>query len=147
MTDAIIPGGTQIDSLRQNEFEVHLEGQVLKGIFSVSGLVTFKLDIKPSQSKLMYDPITLVKMVQRDPELPFNKWLRETVAAGDDIQRPSRALAIVALDDGIEIRRWTLNGAWISAIAYSTFSPANVDLVEETLTIHYQNLSEAWAGA
>ena len=146
MTDAIVPAGTQIDSLRQNEFEVLLEGERLVGIFKITGLVTFRLDVKPAQTRLMQDPITLSKMVQRDPNLPFNTWLRETVKAADDIHRPTRTLAIVAMDDGLETRRWTLNEAWISQIKYSDFSPANVELVEETLTIHFESITETWLG-
>lgn len=146
MTDAIVPAGTQIDSLRQNEFEVLLDDERLSGVFKVAGLTTFRLDIKPSQTKLMRDPITLTKMVQRDPNLPFNRWLRETVAAGEDIDRPKRSLAILAMDDGVETRRWTLNDAWISQIKYSDFSSGNVELVEETITIQFESITEKWLG-
>ncbi|MBK8026887.1 MAG: phage tail protein [Chloroflexi bacterium] len=146
MTDSTTTSGSQIDSLRQNEFEVQLEGQRVSGIFTVSGLVPFKLDMSASQPVLKQKPIVLTKLVQRDPTLPFNAWLRETVAAGAGAKRPTRTLAIVVLDDGIETRRWTLNDAWISQIAYSDFSTANVELVEETITLHYESITEVWLG-
>ncbi len=136
-----------IDSLSANEFEVQLDGEVVKGVFRISGLVPFKLEVKPSMTKVVREPFTLSKMVQRDPEVAFNRWLRETVAATDDLSRPSRTLEILAIDDGEETRRWTIKGAWISEIAYSDFNTASGDLIEETVTIHYDEISERWQSA
>ncbi len=133
-----------IDSLSANEFEVQLDGEVVKGVFRISGLVPFKLEVKPSMTKVVREPFTLSKMVQRDPEIAFNRWLRESVAATDDLSRPSRTLEILAIDDGEETRRWTIKGAWISEIAYSDFNTASGDLIEETVTIHYDVISERW---
>ena len=106
--------GFNIHSLSANEFEVQLDGEVVKGVFRISGLVPFKLDVKPSMTKVVHEPFKLAKMVQRDPEIAFNRWLRETIAATDDLARPSRTLEILAIDDGEETRRWTIKGAWIS---------------------------------
>ncbi len=136
-----------IDSLSANEFEVQLDGEVVKGVFRISGLVPFKLEVKPSMTKIVREPFTLSKMVQRDPEIAFNRWLRETVAATDDLSRPSRTLEILAIDDGEETRRWTIKGAWISEVAYSDFNTASGDLIEETVTIHYDEISERWQPA
>ncbi len=133
-----------IDSLSANEFEVLLDGVRLQGVFRISGLLPFKLDVKPSLTKLVRDPFKLSKMVQRDPELPFNRWLRDTVASRDDIVRPTRLLEILAVDDGQETRRWTVTEAWISEIAYSDFNTGSSDLVEETVTIHYDDIEEKW---
>ncbi len=142
-TTAIV-AHTHVDSLLANEFAVLLDGETVKGVFKVSGLLPFKLEVKPSLTKLVRDPFKLSKMVQRDPELPFNRWLRETIAAKDDIVRPTRTLEIIAIDDGEESRRWTVKGAWISEISYSDFSSASSDLIEETVTIHYDDIIETW---
>lgn len=133
-----------IDSLSANEFEVLLDGVRLQGVFRVSGLLPFKLEVKPSLTKLVREPFKLAKMVQRDPQLPFNVWLRDTVASRDDIVRPTRTLEILAVDDGRETRRWTVTEAWISEIAYSDFNTGSSDLVEETVTIHYDDIEEKW---
>ena len=134
-----------IDSLSANEFEVLLDGERVQGVFKVSGLLPFKLEVKPSITKLVRDPFKLSKMVQRDPDLPFNRWLRETIEAKDDIARPMRRVEILAIDDGEEIRRWIVSGAWISEISYSDFSSSSSELIEETLTLHYEDISETWA--
>jgi T4-like virus tail tube protein gp19 len=144
MADEATALAIHIDSLSANEFEVRIDGQTVKGVFKVSGLLPFKLDVKPSLTKLVRDPFKLSKMVQRDPNLPFNKWVRETVEAKNDIVRPTRTLDILAIDDGEEIRRWTIKNAWISEIAYSDFNSASSDLIEETLTIHYDDVNETW---
>jgi hypothetical protein len=133
-----------MDSLSANEFEVRVDGETVKGVFKVNGLLSFKLEVKPSLTKLVRDPFKLSKMVQRDPNLPMNRWVRETVGAKDDIVRPTRTLDILAVDDGEEIRRWTITGAWISEISYSDFDSASSNLIEETLTIHYDDISETW---
>jgi len=133
-----------IDSLSANEFEVLLDGERMQGVFRVSGLLPFKLDVKPSLTKLVRDPFKLSKMVQRDPALPFNQWLQETFAARDDIVRPTRTLEIVAVDDGHETRRWTVKEAWISEISYSDFNTGSSDLIEETVTIHYDDILVSW---
>ncbi len=143
---AIQPVGVQaIDSLSANEFAVQLEDEKIGGIFKVSGLVSFKLDAKTTSAlKLVKEPFKIVKMVQRDPKNPFNKWLRETVASQTDIVRPKRTLVISAIDDGVETRRWTVKGAWIIAVSYSDFNTASNELIEETLTIQWDEIEETW---
>ncbi len=133
-----------LDSLTANEFAVEIEGEVATGIFRVSGLTTFKLEMKPGETKPTKAPIKIAKMVQRDAKLPFNQWLRETIEAGDDSVRPTRTLAVVAIDNGVETRRWTFEKAYISAIEYSDFDNGSGELVEETLTIHFDSLTETW---
>jgi hypothetical protein len=144
MADETTALAMHIDSLSANEFEVRIDGETVKGVFKVSGLLTFKLEIKPSLTKFVRDPFKISKMVQRDPNMPFNRWVRETVGAKEDIVRPVRTVDILAIDDGEEIRRWTIKGAWISEISYSDFNSASSDLIEETLTIHYEDISETW---
>ena len=144
MADETKSLAVHIDSLSANEFEVLLDGDRLQGVFRVSGLLPFKLDVKPSLTKLVREPFKLSKMVQRDPQLPFNRWLRDTVASRDDIVRPTRTLEIVAVDDGKETRRWTVKEAWISEISYSDFNSGSSDLIEETVTIHYDDIEEKW---
>ncbi len=135
-----------VDSLSANEFSVEIDGQPTQGIFRVSGLTPFKLDVKPSLRKLMHEPIKLAKMVQYDSELPFNRWLRETAEAKDDIVRPVRVLEIIATDEGVETRRWRLKGAWISEVSYTDFDTGSGELVQETLLIQYDYIETIWPG-
>ena len=144
MADETSALAIHIDSLSANEFEVRVDGETVKGIFKVSGLLPFKLEVKPALTKLVRDPFKISKMVQRDPMTAFNRWVRETVTAKDDIVRPIRTVDILAIDDGEEIRRWTITGAWISEISYSDFNSASSDLIEETLTIRYDDITETW---
>jgi phage tail-like protein len=135
-----------IDSLCANEFMVELEGQPLEGVFRVSGLITFKLDTKTTNAlKKVQEAFKLTKMVQRDGNNVFNRWLRETVKAKDDIVRPKRTLAVIAVDDGVETRRWTVKGAWITEVAYTDFDSGNSEMVEETITIKFDDIEETWA--
>lgn len=127
-----------VDSLVANEFEVEIEGEQLLGVFRVDSLVTFQLD---ADGERIYLPFQLVKMVQRDGNSIFNKWLRETLAGGC----PRRELAVVAIDDGVETRRWVIKGAWISRVAYSGFDTGAADMVEEIVTIQYDALEEIWS--
>jgi hypothetical protein len=137
-----------IDSLSANEFVVEIEGEKVGGVFRIAGLVSFKLDVKGTSAlKNMKEPFKIVKMVQRDPQNAFNRWLVETVTAKADIVRPKHTLAIIAVDDGVEIRRWTVNGAWISEVAYSEFNTGSGDLIEETITIQWDEIEETWGSA
>ncbi len=138
---------TAVDSLIANEFGVELDGETLTGIFRVDGLVTFKLTVSGGESSmdLIHEPFRITKMVQRDGNNSFNKWLRETVNTPLGHSRPRRELAVVAVDDGVETRRWTAKGAWISQVAYSAFDSASSEMVEETVTIHYDSLEETWS--
>jgi hypothetical protein len=130
-----------VDSLVANEFHVELDGEELLGIFRVDGLTTFKINAAGARE---FEPFQLVKMVQRDGNNPFNKWLRETMATLGS-ERPRRELAVVAVDDGVETRRWVIEGASISEVSYSSFDNASSEMVEERVTIHYEGLQEIWS--
>ena len=130
-----------VDSLVANEFEVELEGEKMLGVFRVDGLTTFLLNEKGER---VLQPFHLVKMVQRDGNNPFNKWLRETMTTVGS-ERPRRELAVVAVDDGIETRRWVVQGAWISEVRYNSFDIASTEMVEEIATIQYTALTEVWS--
>lgn len=135
-----------IDSLIANEFRVELDGEKVAGVFTISGLISFKLEVKTTnQLKKATEPFKLTKMVQRDPENPFNRWLRETYAAGADIARPTRTLTIIAVDDGTEIRRWTVKKAWISEVSFSDFNSGSSEMVEETIHIRYEEIEETFS--
>lgn len=138
------PGGVAVDSLTANEFAVEIEGERASGIFRVTGLTPFKLDVKPSMTKVLREPLKIAKMVQRDPNNPFNRWLQDSTRSKEDIIRPTRRLAIVALDEGVETRRWEVIGAYIVEVTYSEFNTAARDLVEEVLTIMYERIDEVW---
>jgi phage tail-like protein len=141
-----VSGPRAIDSLSANEFAIEIDGERASGIFKVSGLVSFKLDVRTTTSlKEIKEPFKIVKMVQRDPNLPFNRWLRETQAAKADIVRPTRTIAVIAIDDGVETRRWTVNNAWVSEVSYSEFNTGSGELIEETLTIQWDSIEESWA--
>lgn len=136
-----------IDSLSANEFAVELDGAAVTGIFRVTGLIAYKLDVRPSLTKAQRDPFTIYKMVQREPELPFNRWIRETIGTKDDIVHSRRIVDIVALDDGVEVRRWRVKGAWISEISYSDFDSGSSELMQQRLTIQYDQIEEIWPEA
>lgn len=135
----------QIDSLSANEFAVYLNDEVVPGVFRISGLIPFKLNLQPGTAQAEHPPFRLAKMTQRDPALPFNRWMQESLAAEPRQPRPTRTLAIVALDEGQETRRWTAREAWISEISYSDFNSASGELVEEVITIHYGSIQVTWA--
>jgi hypothetical protein len=145
-SSAIVTAGETIDSLSANEFAVEVDGARAAGIFRVSGMTPFKLDVKPSLTKIVREPFKITKIVQRDATLPFNRWVRETLAARDDIVRPERTVAVIALDEGVETRRWIFTGAKIIQISYSDFNTGSGELIEETLTIMYEDCAESWAG-
>jgi hypothetical protein len=126
-----------VDSLVANEFEVELDGETLLGVFRVDSLTPFKLGDDGTPVNV---PFRLVKMVQRDGDNAFNRWLRESRSG----VRPTRTISVVAIDDGIETRRFTFNGAWISEVSYHTFDTALGDMVEEVVTINYESVEETW---
>src|SRR5262245_44087962 len=146
MTDATSPttGVQAVDSLSANEFAVEIDGERVTGIFRISGFFSFKMEVKPGLNKVVHEPFKIAKMVQRDGNNAFNRWIRDTILAKDDIARPKRRLDVIAIDDGVETRRWTMAGAWISQIGYSDFNSALGELVEEILTIEHQEVEESW---
>lgn len=133
-----------IDTLSANEFAVFLDGEAIQGVFTISGLAPFRLDVTPSLIKAMRSPLRLSRMLQKDPTLPFNRWLRESAEAGDDVVRPLRTLDIVAMDEGVESRRWSVIGAWVSEIAYSDFDSGSGELIQEKLVIQYDRIDTIW---
>ena len=136
-----------VDSLVANEFEVELEGENLLGVFRIEGFVSFSLGAEGGETSMQRQqvPFKLVKMVQRDGNSAFNKWLRETTSTSSGHLRPRRNLAIVAVDDGVETRRWSIKGAWISDVRYSTLDNASSEMVEETITVQFDELEEIWS--
>lgn len=130
-----------IDSLSANEFAVELDGEAVTGVFGVSGLCSLSLEGRTP----VHRPLVLSKMVQRDPGLPANRWVRDTLA--NPPARVTRSLAVVALDEGVETRRWVLRDAWISGVEYSDFDSGSQALVEERLTIQHGGVEEVWPEA
>jgi len=142
---AAVNSQRSLDSLVANEFVFEINDESVTGIFTIVGLVTLSLELQADGSvKKANTPFTVSKMVQRDPRNPFNTWIRETFAAVDQRERPTRTLKIVAVDNGQPIREWTINEAWISGIQYSDFDSGSGEMVEESVTIHYGSLDENW---
>jgi phage tail-like protein len=135
-------GVQTIDSLSANEFTVELDGEVVTGIFSVSGLHIRCMDLAAGQ--LVNRPVTITKMVQQNPDLPFNRWTRETLTS--PTSKVTRRLAIVAMDEGVETRRWVYSEAWISDIAFSDFDMSSQELIAERITIQHNGVEEVWPG-
>jgi hypothetical protein len=133
-----------VDSLVANEFAVEIGGEVASGIFGVSGLTLFQLDDDGNRIKPSFE---ITKMVERDADNAFNKWHRETVDNRDSDTRPTRTVAIVAIDDGIETRRWIAKDAYIANIRYSDYDTASFEMIEETYTIMYSEIEELWTYA
>lgn len=128
-----------VDSLVANEFDILIDNQPMHGVFRIDGLVTFKLN---EHGERVFEPFRIIKMVQRDANNPFNSWLRASTAP--NAQKPRRTISILAVDDGIETRRWTVRGAWIQQVTYSAFDTASHDMVEEIITVYYDSIEEAF---
>lgn len=131
----------QIDSLIANEYQVELNGETVNGIFRISHLQTFATDEAGNRLK---PPFVIAKMVQRDGNLPINLWLRDTMTARNGGEAVTRDLIILAVDDGVVIRRWTVRGARIINVAYSDFDSSTSVMVEESLTVAYDDIEEEW---
>ena len=142
MTTETSSGIRAIDSLSANEFHVEIDGVIATGIFGVSGIASRRVD--HNAGRLVNQPITLTKMVQQDPKLPFNQWTRETLA--NPTGRVTRQIAVVAMDEGQETRRWVFKDAWISDISFSDFDTSRDELVEERLVIQHHGVEEVWPG-
>ncbi|MFP4324050.1 MAG: phage tail protein [Anaerolineales bacterium] len=138
-------GIRMVDSLSANEFHLEINGQIATGIFSVSGLTPFSLKVDENSKPVSvnFPPLVITKMVQQDPTLPFNAWVREAVEARGQTL-PTREIAIVAMDEGIETRRWIYQNAWISEVTFSDFDTALDYLVEEKITLRYGAVVEVW---
>lgn len=132
-----------LDSLCANEFAVEIDGQRADGIFRVVGLILFRSSNESPQET----PLTITKMVQRDPNTPFNQWLLETMNVAEISQRPKRTVSVIALDDGVETRRWTFVNAQIVAVTYSEFDSSSRELVEERISMHYGSVEHIWSQA
>lgn len=127
-------GGVKaVDSLSAYEFHVEIDGQQVKGVFGVSGLTSFVLDGT-------LPPLTVTKMVQQNPHNTFNAWIRESMNGS----RPTRSLAVVAMDEGVETRRWVYHNAVITGVHFSDFDTASSELVEEQVTIQADQVEEHW---
>ncbi len=126
-------GVKAVDSLSAYEFHVEIDGQQVKGVFGVSGLASFVLDGA-------LPPLTITKMVQQDPTTAFNAWTRESMNGS----KPTRALAVVAMDEGVETRRWVYHNAVITGIRFSDFDTASSELVEEQVAIQAERVEERW---
>jgi hypothetical protein len=136
MTNAL-----QVDSLIANEFAFEINGNAISGVFGISDLTTYATDGDGNRIK---PPFKVSKMVERDGNNAFNKWLRETMAARDNRDKPCRDVAVVAVDDGVETRRWTARNAWIQSISYSNFDSGSFEMVAETFVIAYDDIEETW---
>lgn len=134
------PTWVAVDSLVANEFAVEIDGTTVLGVFRVAGLTSFKLD---ENQQRVYEPFQIVKMVQRDGNNVFNTWLRESAEG----TRPRRRVSVIAIDDGVETRRWTAVNAWIGEVAYSAFDTASSEMVEEIVTIHFESMEESWSAS
>ncbi len=139
---ALVNSVRSLDSLVANEFVLELDGEPVTGVFSISGLVSFKID--PQNETPINEPFCIAKMLQRDPHNRFNVWLRETISARPGGARPRRTLTVLAVDNAVVIRRWVAKGAWISEVRYSDFNTASGELVEETVIVYYDALETEW---
>lgn len=127
-----------LDSLVANEFAVEINGESTMGVFRVLGFTPYHVDAnQPKQ-------VTITKMVQRDVNSPFNKWLRESETSGT---AATRDMAIIAIDDGMETRRWTLKGAYIISVSYSDFDSSSIEMVEERITVGYTSVDHRWSAS
>lgn len=132
----------QLDSLIANEFAFEIEGDKVSGIFTINGLHTYATNTDGERIK---PPFIVTKMVQRDGNLAFNRWLQETIDARDSDDNPTRTVAVVAVDDGVETRRWTVHGAYIREVSYSDFDTSSFEMIAERYVIGYEDIDETWS--
>ena len=133
-----------VDSLSSNEFVLEINQQRVSGVFSVTGLSSYALKLEDGKPVGMeYPPLMVTKMVQQDSTLVFNEWTRETVAARGT-RLPTRDLAVVAMDEGVETRRWVYRNCWISSIEFSDFDTGLEFLIEEKITVQHGGVEEVW---
>jgi hypothetical protein len=130
-----------IDSLVSNEFAFEINGTRVNGILQISQLVTLRLNADGTRS---LPPFEVSKIVERDANSAFNLWLRETLEGRNAGTRARRDVTVVAVDDGIETRRWTARSAWIQEVRYSTFDSASFEMVAETYIIAYDDIEDSW---
>lgn len=126
-----------LDSLCANEFAVEVNGERVEGVFRVSGLTLFK-------SGGIEDSVLITKMVQRDGNNVINRWLRETINAQGTEAHATRTVSVIAMDDGTETRRWTLENAWVTGVSYSDFNSGSTEMIEECIRVQYDTLRLAW---
>lgn len=131
----------QVDSLIANEFAFEISGEAVSGVFRVGNLVTYATDEEGNRIK---PPFEVAKMVERDANNSFNSWLRETTDARDSDDKPRRDVTVVAVDDGVETRRWTAKNAWIQSVSYSDFDTGSFEMIAETFVIGYDDIEETW---
>ncbi|MCI0713235.1 MAG: phage tail protein [Chloroflexi bacterium] len=135
-----------MDSLSSNEFIVEIASERVAGVFAVTGLSSYSLKLEDGKPVgLEYPPLVVTKMVQQDATLQFNQWTRETVAARGT-RLPTRDISIVAMDEGVETRRWIYRNCWISSIEFSDFDSDKEFLIEERITIQHGGVEEVWPG-
>lgn len=131
-----------LDSLVASEFELEIDGEKLTGIFRVSGFVSYAVDMDGVRQT---PPFQISKMVQRDPDNAFNRWLIETSASRHLTSRPRREIVLKAVDDGIVTRTWTVKEAFLLSVSYSEFDVASFTMMEEIYSIGYADIEETFA--
>lgn len=131
----------QIDSLIANEFAFEINGEAVSGVFRVGNLVSYATDNEGNRIKPSFE---VSKMVERDGNNAFNSWLRETTNARNSEDNPRRDVTLVAVDDGVETRRWTAKNAWIKSVSYSDFDSSSFEMVAETFVIAYDDIEESF---
>jgi hypothetical protein len=140
----VVNSTVQVDSLIANEFAFEINGEAVSGVFRVGNLVTYATDADGNRIK---PPFEVSKMVERDANKSFNKWLRETTNARNSGDKARRDITVVAVDDGVETRRWTAKGAWIQSISYSDFDSSSFEMIAETFVIGYDDIEETFPAA
>lgn len=130
-----------IDSLVSNEFALEINGTRVNGILQISHLVTFRLHEDGTRS---LPPFEVSKIVERDSNTVFNRWLRETLDGRHEAARVRRDITVVAVDDGVVTRRWTARNAWIQEVRYSAFDSSSFEMVAETYVISYDDIEDSW---
>ncbi len=142
-----------VDSLCANEFAVELDGQPVTGVFKIEGFVPFRLVTAPPTTgsnhpgmRLDTPPFRISRMVQRNANLPFNQWIQATIEAVPNSAGalPTKTLTIIAMDDGVAVRRWAVEKATITEVSYSDFDTGSGALVEETCLIQYASIKINW---
>jgi len=130
-----------MDSLIANEFAIEVNGEAVSGIFGVQNFISYQTDDDGNRVK---PPFEIHKMVERDANSAFNAWLRETLAQRDSTDKVTRDVTLVAVDDGVETRRWAVKSASIKEVRYTEFDSSSFEMIAEIFVIIYDDIEESF---
>jgi phage tail-like protein len=124
------------NTLQVNEFSIALDGEPINTILSCD-----MFEYLTAEGDADKPFVTLFKQVEDSRDSVFNRWLVETLASRDPSSRPRRTIVVTAVNDDRPIRRWTLTGTWIAAIAQGSLDSTSHDFAVERVKLGYEKIA------